>query len=112
MTPIWLRWLASLPAASSNSVSGSDSMVGQWRNPGDILSILLLLGPDVVQRAIAQLAGRSVTPVAFSFGWVAYAISALLSSFGGAASLLSPCSEPCPSLLKLCVNRWTTHARV
>ena len=64
-------------------------MAAQWQNPEDILSILLLLGPDVVQRATAQLAGRAITPVAFSFGWVAYAISALLSSFRGAASLLS-----------------------
>ncbi|AEO68450.1 uncharacterized protein THITE_14002, partial [Thermothielavioides terrestris NRRL 8126] len=60
----------------------SSWMLSQWRNPGDILSVLLLLGPDVIQRAIAQLAGRAITPVAFSFGWVAYAVSALLSSFG------------------------------
>ena len=48
----------------------------------------MLVGPDVVHYAIAQLAGRAVTPVAFSFGWVAYAVRALLSSFGGVASLL------------------------
>ncbi|KAH0569264.1 hypothetical protein GP486_000020 [Trichoglossum hirsutum] len=92
MAPIWLEGLVSSSAtqlfgrqvntASSNSTSASGFQATQWQNPQDILSILLLLGPDVVQRAIAQLAGRGITPVAFSFGWVAYAVGALLSSFG------------------------------
>jgi hypothetical protein len=56
----------------------------QWHNPGDILSLLLILGPDIVKTAVGQLAGRIVVPVAFSFGWVAYSVSALLSSIGGA----------------------------
>lgn len=60
----------------------------QWRNPGDILSVLLLVGPDVIKLAIAQLSGRFITPVAFSFGWVAYAPAALLSSLGGAKPTL------------------------
>ena len=55
----------------------------QWQNPSDILSLLLLLAPDVIQRSIAQLNGRGLTPVAFSFGWVAYSVSALLSTVGG-----------------------------
>ncbi|KAK8092212.1 uncharacterized protein PG998_015044 [Apiospora kogelbergensis] len=55
---------------------------GQWVNPSDILSILLLLGPDTVQKAVAQLSGRAITPAAFSFGWVGYAITALASLFG------------------------------
>lgn len=65
-------------------VSASDSLAVQWQNPADFLSVVLLIGPDVIQRAIAQMAGRAITPVAFSFGWVTYAVSALLSSFGGA----------------------------
>jgi hypothetical protein len=42
----------------------------QWTNPSDIFSVLLLLGggSDPVGRALAQLAGSPVTPVAFSFG--------------------------------------------
>jgi hypothetical protein len=40
----------------------------QWKNPGDVFSVLLILGGDVVARALAQLAGSPVTPVAFSFG--------------------------------------------
>lgn len=50
-----------------------DYLEAQWHNPSDILSILLILGPDIVQGAVAQLAGRIVTPAAFSFDWVAYA---------------------------------------
>ena len=64
-----------------NSIS---ELRSQWTNPNDILSLLLLLGPDVIQRALAQLVGRHITPVAFSFGWAAYSISALFSSIGGA----------------------------
>ncbi|RPB01933.1 hypothetical protein L873DRAFT_1826965 [Choiromyces venosus 120613-1] len=38
---------------------------------------------DVIQRALAQLAGGGlITPVAFSFGWVTYSISALLAVVG------------------------------
>lgn len=54
----------------------------QWSNPSDVFSILLILGGDVVGRALAQLAGGWVTPVAFSFGWVAYSITAVLSIIG------------------------------
>ena len=56
----------------------------QWQNPSDILSLLLLIGGDVIQRAIAQLAGDGSlpTPVVFSFGWVAYSFTSLLSAVG------------------------------
>ena len=67
----------------------------QWTGPGDILSLLLLVGGDVVQRAIAQQAGSSLpTPVVFSFGWVAYAFAGLLSAVGD--NLLMPRPDfPC-----------------
>ncbi|KAJ6186444.1 hypothetical protein N7519_007745 [Penicillium mononematosum] len=55
----------------------AEYFAAQWVNPGDIFSVLLLLGPEIVQQAVAQLAGRSITPVAFSFGWVAYSTKAL-----------------------------------
>lgn len=60
----------------------SEYLQDQWRNPNDILSVLLLLGPEIVQTAIAQVAGRAITPVVFSFGWTAYAFKALLSTVG------------------------------
>ncbi|EPQ54741.1 hypothetical protein GLOTRDRAFT_13685, partial [Gloeophyllum trabeum ATCC 11539] len=53
-----------------------------WRSPSDILSILLLIGGDIIQKALAQVSGYYFTPVAFSFGWIAYAFAALMSSFG------------------------------
>jgi hypothetical protein len=48
----------------------------QWMNPSDIFSVLLLLGggSDPVGRALAQLAGSRVTPVAFSFGTLSRSI--------------------------------------
>ena len=46
----------------------SDELSDQWKNPGDVFSVLLILGGDVVARALAQLAGSRFTPVTFSFG--------------------------------------------
>ncbi|KAK7449707.1 hypothetical protein VKT23_013180 [Stygiomarasmius scandens] len=57
----------------------------QWQNPSDILTILMVIGGDIVRSALAQLASshpRPFIPVAFSFGWVAYAFSAILSAVG------------------------------
>jgi hypothetical protein len=65
------------PAAISQYLST------QWSNPSDILSILLLLGSDVIRAAVSQQSGRFITPVSFSFGWAAYAVSAVLSAVGG-----------------------------
>ena len=56
---------------AADTVTVPDYLEVQWHNPSDILSILLILEPDIVQRAVVQLAGRIATPVAFSFGWVA-----------------------------------------
>jgi hypothetical protein len=73
--------------------SPNDEIWAQWQDPGDIFSLLLLVGGDVVQKAIAQLAGVRyripwigqtvyLTPVAFSFGWVAYAFTSLAAVLG------------------------------
>jgi hypothetical protein len=69
-------------AITSPGISAVE-IVSQLTNPGDIFSVLLLLGPEVIQQAVAQLAGRSITPVAFSFGWVAYSVRALAAVVGG-----------------------------
>jgi hypothetical protein len=61
----------------------TDYVSAQWVNPADIFSVLLLLGPGIVQQAVAQLAGHQVTPVALSFGWVAYSVNALQAVVGG-----------------------------
>ncbi|KAL8346353.1 hypothetical protein RB598_000316 [Gaeumannomyces tritici] len=54
----------------------------QWMMPSDVFSVLLILGGDVVGRALAQLAGSGLAPVAFSFGWVGYSIMVLVSAVG------------------------------
>ena len=54
----------------------------QFTHPGNIFSILLLLGPEIMAQAIAQLAGGLLCPVTFSFGWVAYGVAALVSAVG------------------------------
>jgi hypothetical protein len=47
----------------------SQSFKNEWSSPSNYaFTILLLLGGDVVGRALAQLAGGRITPVAFSFG--------------------------------------------
>ncbi|KAH8807570.1 hypothetical protein F5884DRAFT_857146 [Xylogone sp. PMI_703] len=67
----------------SESNSPKSILRQQFENPSETLSVLLLIGGDIVQKAIAQLVGRHrVTPAAFSFGWVAYAFSGLSSAFG------------------------------
>jgi hypothetical protein len=58
------------------------SFRAQWINPSDLFSILLIIGGDVVSLALAAVSGGPITPVTFSFGWVSYAISALLTVHG------------------------------
>ncbi|KAL4784438.1 hypothetical protein BJX76DRAFT_347796 [Aspergillus varians] len=72
----------------------SSDISGQLRNPSDIFSVLLILGGDVVCRAIAQLAGTGITPISFSFGWVAYIVAALLTAIGDRRLMPSP-DSPC-----------------
>ncbi|KAF5856654.1 hypothetical protein ETB97_007043 [Aspergillus alliaceus] len=63
----------------------------QFSNPKEALSVLLLIGGDVIQKAVAQMAGpASFTPVAFSFGWVAYSFNSLLNAIGSGAFLPEP----------------------
>lgn len=78
-------------------VTVPELLTAQWENPSDILSVLLLLGPETIQGAVAQLAGRTITPVSFSFGWAAYAAKALLSVNGNWFSFtLSFVLRACP----------------
>ena len=92
----------------------------QWQNPGDILSLLLLIGGDVVQRAIAQLFGVYIqpsrngprlylTPVAFSFGWVGYAFTSLASVIGD--KQLMPSVPDCSSIVINCSTGYSRTNR-
>jgi hypothetical protein len=57
------------PRANSSQFSESaDELRQQWTQPRDVFSVLLLLGGEIVNRALAQLAGSAFTPVTFSFG--------------------------------------------
>ncbi|PQE05712.1 hypothetical protein CJF31_00004433 [Rutstroemia sp. NJR-2017a BVV2] len=60
----------------------SEQFLAQWKNPGDVFSVLLIVGGDVILLALACLTGRTLTPIAFSFGWVAYAVSAVVGAVG------------------------------
>lgn len=71
----------------------------QWRDPSDVFSVLLILGGNVVRLALVALSGGVITPVAFSFGWVAYAISALLSAISENRLIQQP-----PEVALLVVN--------
>lgn len=64
------------PGAASSQFST------QWQNPSDVFSVLLILGGDVIRAALAQLSGSRITPIAFSFGWVAYGVTAITSAMG------------------------------
>lgn len=79
----FLRRSLEFSRAFDSTNSTQKLLRNEFRDPGDVLSILLLLGPEVIQSALAQTTGFGIAPVAFSFGWVAYAVRALLSAFGG-----------------------------
>lgn len=57
----------------------AEALAGQWGNPTDISTTLMIIGGDIVQKALAQGTGLwYFTPVCFSFGWVSYAFIALV----------------------------------
>ena len=86
-----------IPTSTKSSATGL--LRQQFEHPAEILGILLIIGGDIIQKAIAQLAGRSTAPVAFSFGWVSYSFGALLSIWGDGALL------PQPDCVSIVVNR-------
>ena len=69
-----------------------DTIVQQWREPRDIFSLLLIIGGEIIQKAIAQLSGGPywVTPVAFSFGWVSYSLLAVIQVLGDGTLMPEP----------------------
>ena len=80
-------------AGAGNVQPTFSDQVSNWRSPNDTLSLLMLIGGDIVQRAVAQLAGTGpgpLCPVAFSFGWLAYSVSALTSAVGDGRLLPQP----------------------
>lgn len=76
--------------SSTEGISTAAQLSAQWTNPNDVLSLLLIIGGDIVQTALAQTAGRWITPVCFSFGWVAYSFSTLVRVLGDGRLLPPP----------------------
>lgn len=67
------------------------TLKSQWSNPSDVSTILMVIGGDVVQKALAQGTGTPYfTPVCFSFGWVSYAFMALVEIIGDGRLLPEP----------------------
>ncbi len=84
----------------------SSEVRAQWTNPSNIVDFLLLVGGDVITVALAQLSGSNwLTPVPFSFGWVAYGFSSLVSAFGE-KKLMPP-----PDIPSIVINADTGYAR-
>ncbi|KAJ5963874.1 uncharacterized protein N7479_003750 [Penicillium vulpinum] len=79
----------------------------QWEEPADIFTVLLIIGGEIIQCALGAVSGGTLTPVTFSYGWAAYALSALLSTMGECQ--LMP-GSPIPNLLVINVN--TGYPRV
>lgn len=87
--------------ATSTDSSVPLNLRAQWTNPSDILSVLLIVGADVIKAALAQFNGQYFKPVPFSFGWVAYSYSYLLTTVGG-LKVMPEAEFPC--LLINCNN--------
>ena len=67
----------------------------EWKSPSNYaFTILLLLGGDVVARALAQLAGGRLTPVAFSFGTVCILYKRLKNTQSSAMSMFAGADLP------------------
>ena len=83
---------SSLTARSAESTRAELST--QWQNPSDVLSVLLIIGGDIVQSALAQMSGGVIVPVCFSFGWVAYGFTSV-SALVGKGRLMPEPDYPC-----------------
>jgi hypothetical protein len=81
-----------LPNSTTPSHSPIPSLQSYLRNPTDFTAVLLIIGGDIVQKALAQLSGSSPygAPIAFSFGWVAYSFNALASVVGDGRLIPEP----------------------
>lgn len=70
-----------------------DSIQKQFSGPSGIVSVLLLLGGDIIQKAVAQMTGPEhyyFTPVAFSLGWASYAFNSVAYALGDGIFLPAP----------------------
>jgi hypothetical protein len=76
---------------TSSNHSPIMSLRNYLQNPTDFSAVLLIIGGDIIQKALAQLSGPALgAPIAFSFGWVAYSFSALASVVGDGRLMPEP----------------------
>lgn len=69
-------------------------IIKEWQNPKALIAtVLMVVGGDTVRSALAQATGSWFAPVCFSFGWISYALSALVGIFGD-GKLLPPPDYP------------------
>ncbi|KAF8221873.1 hypothetical protein L208DRAFT_1426505 [Tricholoma matsutake] len=92
-TEIWIKTARQTQRGKRRFLNGRDKAESErrdttqtllstaWQTP-NVLSVLLIIGGDVIQKALSQLSGRTLVPVAFSFGWVAYSFTTLMSVVG------------------------------
>jgi hypothetical protein len=76
--------------SSSATMTTVSQLRAQWSDPGDVLSLLLIIGGDIIQKALAQSTAGRVPPVCFSFGWVAYSFTTLVGVIGDGRLLPPP----------------------
>ncbi|KAL8651492.1 MAG: hypothetical protein Q9226_004688 [Calogaya cf. arnoldii] len=91
---------------SSESKRYIGGLLRGWKKPGDVITLLMIMNGDVVQKALAQLSGPTFVPVAFSFGWVVYSIQAFSSVIG--TGRLMPAA---PDVESIVVNVGSGHSR-
>lgn len=77
-----------------------------WKGPGDVVSLLMIINGDMVQKALAQLSGDTFVPVAFSFGWVVFSIQAFSTALGTGRLM------PAPDMESIVINLRSGHQRV
>ncbi|KAM3525175.1 hypothetical protein NHJ13051_004132 [Beauveria bassiana] len=84
------RFISQLVRRTFDFGLASREFSDQFKNPSDIFSVLLLLGgaSDPVGRALAQISGSRVTPVAFSFGWVSFMLEIAVGAAVGEIKLM------------------------
>lgn len=87
--------LMAMPSAHAfTHGSPSPDIIAQFRNPSDILSVLMIIGGDIVQKALAQVTGHGSSSVCFSFGWVSYSLLSLSNILGDGRLMPQP-DIPC-----------------
>ncbi|KAJ6436689.1 hypothetical protein O9K51_10808 [Purpureocillium lavendulum] len=78
------------PFARVGADTGTE-LARQWANPSIVVAtVLMFVGGNAVQEALAQSTGALFTPVCFSFGWIGYTLATIKDVFGEGRLLPPP----------------------